>query len=64
MRILKPKCYRETDLSKLRKGVKGKACLGQIGSDSILIVRNKRQCFDVSQKCKKCKHFLENKKMH
>lgn len=61
MRILKPKCYKETDLSQLKKGAKGIGCLGE--SDcSKLIEKDGRQCFDVFEKCKKCKHYLENKK--
>ena len=61
MSILKPKCYKETDLSQLKKGAKGKGCLGII-DESRLVEKNGRQCFDVFEKCKKCNHYLENKK--
>lgn len=61
MSILKPKCYKETDLSELKKGAKGKGCLGDVDT-SKLIEKDGRNCFDVFEKCKKCKHYLENKK--
>ena len=52
MSILKPKCYKETDLSKLKKGAKGKGCLGDTDHTK-LIEKDGRQCFDVFEKCKK-----------
>lgn len=61
MSILNPKCYKETDLSELKKGAKGKGCLGDTDHTK-LIEKDGRQCFDVFEKCKKCKHYLENKK--
>lgn len=61
MSILKPKCYKETDLSKLKKGAKGKGCLGDVDV-STPIEKDGKKCFDVFEKCKKCKHYLENKK--
>lgn len=61
MSIFKPKCYRETDLSTLKKGAKGKGCLGDIDHTKF-IEKDGMRYRDVFEKCKKCKHYLENKK--
>lgn len=61
MSILKPKCYKETNLYELKKGAKGKVCLGDSDTTKF-IEKDGRQCFDVFERCKKCKHYLENKK--
>lgn len=61
MSIFKPKCYRETDLSLLKKGAKGKVCLGDTDYTK-RIEKDDRLCCDVFEKCKKCKQYVENKK--